>query len=394
MRAMTVWFSFKRAGVWALMGAWLALPLQLSAETGVPDNRAVLERREQLLRQFDEEGPAAVPDFIAALDHETELVRRTAAHLLVRLGTPALEGIETGLRNPDFQVRRIMMHGLADMDLFSDYWHVVLQDTHPSIRREIQLYFMTTYPLPEGEAFDAIVGRLADAYPGASDAVRQHVVETIAGLGPLTEQGRNLLIKASKDTHDAIRETAFQTIRNHLTLDWDGGEALLLAAEADASKVIRDLGFEMRTTLLRVQEVKLPVAGWRFRKDGDDQGMDNAWYRPDYDDSNWRDDGVIETAWARFLDAQYIGTGWYRRKIDLPEVPDWDNALIHFGGVDECARVWLDGEKLGEHDMGAAGWDVPFSFDVRKRFDPARRNRSPFRPGTQPSTAASGSPFA
>lgn len=51
---------------------------------------------------------------------------------------------------------------------------------------------------------------------------------------------------------------------------------------------------------------------------------------------------------------------WYRRTFSRPAEQGSGRALLHFGGVDQYARVWLNGVLLGEH----AGGYEPFTFDV------------------------------
>lgn len=343
------------------------------------DHRAVFHQRDQMLARFEQAGASAVPEFVDALEHDHALIRRTAAHLLVRLGDPALAGIEQGLRNDDFQVRRIMMRGLAERGTFADYWSVVLLDSHPSIRGDVQRRYMEDFPLPQGEPLEAIVRRLADAYAGADRENRMHVVETIAGLTPLTDAGRDLLGTAASDPDPEIRESAFHAIQSFLTLDWPGGEALIDAAEADPVRAIRDLGLAMRTTLLSVKIHTLPADGWRFQTDPDNRGVDAGWHQPGFDDSAWRDDGRIETAWETFLDEFYIGNGWYRREIDVPAAQGWDRAILHFGGVDESGWAWLDGQALGGQDIGTLGWDLPFSLEITDWVRPGERQHVAIR---------------
>ena len=51
---------------------------------------------------------------------------------------------------------------------------------------------------------------------------------------------------------------------------------------------------------------------------------------------------------------------WYRRTFTLPR--DWrrERILLHFGAVDWDARVWVNGQDIGEHQGGYDG----FSFDI------------------------------
>jgi hypothetical protein len=57
---------------------------------------------------------------------------------------------------------------------------------------------------------------------------------------------------------------------------------------------------------------------------------------------------------------EQAGTGWYRRMFQAP--PDWREqaVVLHFGAVDYVARVWLNGQLLGEH----AGGYLPFEFEI------------------------------
>ena len=51
---------------------------------------------------------------------------------------------------------------------------------------------------------------------------------------------------------------------------------------------------------------------------------------------------------------------WYRRRIGLPEGFVRDRVLLHFGAVDQDARVWVDGVVVGEHRGGY----LPFTVDI------------------------------
>jgi hypothetical protein len=53
-------------------------------------------------------------------------------------------------------------------------------------------------------------------------------------------------------------------------------------------------------------------------------------------------------------------TVWYRRTFELPNAPDDQRWLLHFGAVDWLTRVSVNGERVGEH---RGGYD-PFEFDI------------------------------
>jgi beta-galactosidase len=107
----------------------------------------------------------------------------------------------------------------------------------------------------------------------------------------------------------------------------------------------------------------LPNAEWKFHLDQERVGTDEQWYEVGFDDSDWADIG-IGRAWGEFGYTGYIGVGWYRRTISVPENPGATDAVLWFEGVDECAWVWINGQYAGEHDIGPAGWDIPFRIDV------------------------------
>lgn len=116
----------------------------------------------------------------------------------------------------------------------------------------------------------------------------------------------------------------------------------------------RGLGFfrEART-------IPLPDEGWKFRRDPERIGGEGAWHAAELDDAEWEDIGIGQ-AWQRF-GHDYIGVAWYRASFDLPPREQWDLVELHFGGVDESAWVWINGRKVGSHDIGPSGWNVPFS---------------------------------
>jgi beta-galactosidase/beta-glucuronidase len=111
-----------------------------------------------------------------------------------------------------------------------------------------------------------------------------------------------------------------------------------------------------------VQTIPLPVEGWRFKTDPKEDGHLQKWFAPTQDDSAWL---PIEIGKAWEEQGQvYDGVAWYRGSFDLPAKPSCLAVELAFGGVDEIAWVWLNGEYVGQHDLGAAGWDKPFALDV------------------------------
>jgi len=43
--------------------------------------------------------------------------------------------------------------------------------------------------------------------------------------------------------------------------------------------------------------------------------------------------------------------------------------------VDECAWVWVNGQYVGQHDIGPVGWDQPFRLDITKNVTWGQKNQ-------------------
>ncbi len=63
------------------------------------------------------------------------------------------------------------------------------------------------------------------------------------------------------------------------------------------------------------------------------------------------------------LATNYLPHVWYRRHFQVPAALRRQRVLLHFGAVDYTARVWLNGQFLGEHSGGY----TPFAFEVTDR---------------------------
>ncbi|AOX67699.1 glycoside hydrolase [Curtobacterium sp. BH-2-1-1] len=130
-------------------------------------------------------------------------------------------------------------------------------------------------------------------------------------------------------------------------------QALPLASRQD--------GTYPRPQMLRPQWADLDGT-WSFRNDGDDP----AW-RTGFPDAR---DIVVpfppESVASGIDEPGFHPVVWYSRTIgraELEAAGHGDAAprlLLHFGAVDHRARVWIDGQFIGEHEGG----HTPFSFDV------------------------------
>ena len=58
----------------------------------------------------------------------------------------------------------------------------------------------------------------------------------------------------------------------------------------------------------------------------------------------------------------YLAACWYRRQVPAPAIEAEQRLILHFGAVDYCATVWIDGGLVGSHEGGY----TPFQFDVTR----------------------------
>jgi hypothetical protein len=103
---------------------------------------------------------------------------------------------------------------------------------------------------------------------------------------------------------------------------------------------------------------------WDFRFDAGDEGQNAGWYRPGAEGFDrtivvpfpWESalSGIQETSGRSRI-------GWYRRTFRVPDdFPKDQHVWLRFGAVDWRADVWVNGEKVGDHEGGY----TPFEFDI------------------------------
>jgi hypothetical protein len=102
---------------------------------------------------------------------------------------------------------------------------------------------------------------------------------------------------------------------------------------------------------------------WRFQL-GDHPGAD----APAYDDAAWQRIGLPHSfSLPYFLSPKfYVGYGWYCKHFTVPK--DWQGKRINldFDGVFQVAEVFVNGQRVGEHQGGYTG----FEFDITDAVKP------------------------
>ena len=88
---------------------------------------------------------------------------------------------------------------------------------------------------------------------------------------------------------------------------------------------------------------------WQFHLDSDKVGQTNGWYQQNQPADAWQDVIVPHTWQVGQESAEYFGTAWYRRLVEVPR--DWrdQTVRIEFEGVFHSATAWLNGSEVGKH---------------------------------------------
>ena len=101
---------------------------------------------------------------------------------------------------------------------------------------------------------------------------------------------------------------------------------------------------------------------WAFRFDPEDEGVAAGWDHPDSTAALEGRTITVPFPWQSELsgvEQNYAGVAWYWRSFSAP---DWGDRRVwlNFGAVDYFAQVWVNGQRVGEHEGGY----TPFAFDI------------------------------
>ena len=260
-----------------------------------------------------------------ALKDENDIVRRTAVRLMSEKGLEAEADLKIILTDRDPLIRRTALNTLCLLkgkDISTDILETALQDEDTSVRLQAMSALVAVKPV---------------------DARRTEIIQ-------------KHLVKEKVQAIISLGSNALWPFHRHTVLlkdrpDWD---------------------HEVRL----VSETPLPKDGWKFKTDPKSEGhlQKFKWYTADCDEKDWKPI-EIERVWET-ADFKYDGVAWYRRTFKAPEKPAKYNAVeLHFGSVDECAWVWLNGIYIGEHNLGTTGWTIPFNLDITKEIKWGEENQ-------------------
>ncbi len=191
-------------------------------------------------------------------------------------------------------------------------------------------------------------------------------------LGALGSAGLELIGRALRDDNELVRQGAvFALTKVPQTSE---SAQLLAQASADESALVQRAALLASRAAWRTADaIRLPREGWRLAPDPDDVGRDQQWFAVDFDDSGWAPI-AIEQFWGD-AGPNYTGVAWYRLSFELPAREITGRVQLDFQAVDESAWVWVNGEYLGEHDLGPEGWQKPFRMDVTGKLNWGGQNQ-------------------
>lgn len=112
---------------------------------------------------------------------------------------------------------------------------------------------------------------------------------------------------------------------------------------------------------------------WQFQLDFKGEGEQSRWFNhlPNPEPV------PVPASWNELFDdaANYLGYAWYALDAWIPKAWDGQRIFIRVYSATYAAKVWLNGELIGEHEGG----HLPFAFEIteKSRFD--RPNRIAIR---------------
>lgn len=272
-----------------------------------------LQKRRVEVLAAGQKGAAGLPVLTGAMKEPNAMIRRAAVRAMLEIGTPAKGALTEALKSDsDMLVRRTALRALLELNQGTQAVSVAQQALND----------------PDASLRTAAVEALAD--------MRPHSPAVIA-----------LLEKAQQDKSPSVSRVASQAL-------WPFKKEGITLRETPQYK---------DSQLTVVQTIPLAENGWKFQTDVGQIGHKQKWFDVGFNDAAWKTIS-INKAWEGQLDQAYDGVGWYRLTFTLPEKPAQAGTDIVFDSVDESAWIWVNGEYVGQHDIGTAGWNKRFAMDV------------------------------
>jgi hypothetical protein len=223
--------------------------------------------------------------------------------------------------------------------------------------------------------------------PAIRDRARKDL-QTAAKLAGTGVYGQRVQI--FKGTFDYL-ETFIAMMENQKKLDFSGAKKDLDALDAQQkvltaynpplinpkaapSYLKRFFRQPVEQGFARVQAANGQVVAlrddWQFQIDPQKVGEDVGWWKPNVTGGNWQN-MKASLSWSDQGLRYYKGEAWYRQAVDIPQNFAGQKVFLWFGGVDEKAKVWVNGKEVG---ISHGASFLPFEFDATSAIKPGARN--------------------
>lgn len=110
---------------------------------------------------------------------------------------------------------------------------------------------------------------------------------------------------------------------------------------------------------------------WRVFMDPNDAGEFLNYQSPRVDDDAWQKLRTYSASWSDQGLRYYKGIMWYRQTVEVSGAPAGRRLMLWFGGIDDSARVWVNGTYIGMAETN--GWQ-PVEFDITHAVRLGREN--------------------
>lgn len=108
---------------------------------------------------------------------------------------------------------------------------------------------------------------------------------------------------------------------------------------------------------------------WQFQIDPAKLGEEIGLPRPEFTGGNWQKLKTSSSSWSNQGLRYYKGLAWYRTTVEVPAKFAGKRVFLWCGGVDEAAKVWVNGQHIG-NSPGAAFY--PFEMDATDAVKPGK----------------------
>lgn len=108
---------------------------------------------------------------------------------------------------------------------------------------------------------------------------------------------------------------------------------------------------------------------WEFLIDPSQLGPTLGFQKEGIAGGNWQTVATSSTNWSELGLRYYKGLAWYRQAVTIPESEAGKRLFLWFGGVDESARIWVNGKLVGTSPRSAF---TPFEVDATEALRPGK----------------------